>query len=203
MRIVEPEVIQRQEKDLIESIKSLFLFDVFCQEFNNNYKITLVELEELNGGEIVVRQNKILFQFKAFIKVSFAILIDRQGDYVGFDSLDDQIELVDEANEHQHMILSIPDTIRQKEEEIVRAISQEIESKNIEILFEKEFKVKLAGDCQLKDGNLTIFNNTVAYRLNYTAGLLLNLHIDMGGNLIELNPQEHSPVDSLNAGDSF
>jgi hypothetical protein len=189
MRIIDPEVIHREEKALIESIKSVFLFDVFSQQFKNNYHIELAELQELNGGDIVVGQDKILFELNTFCRVNFAILIDRQGNYIGFDSTANQTELPDEANE-QKMVLSAPDTIRKKEEEIVRAIAQEIDTKNIETLFENEFKAQLAGDSQIKGGNITIYNNMLAYRLIYTAGLNINLHIDMAGNLVELNPPQ-------------
>ena len=199
MRIVEPEVIQKQEKALIESIKSLFLFDVFCQELNKIYKIELAGLEELNSGDIIVSQDQILFELNALSKVGFAILIDRQGGYIGLDFSSNQAELADEVNEQQQMVLSAPDTIRQKEKEIVQAISQGIESKNIETLFKNEFNLQLTSNCQLIGGNLTIIDNKLAYRLNYTAELLLNLYIDMAGNLIELNPQKPKSED----GNSF
>jgi hypothetical protein len=195
MRIIEPEVIKKEEKALFESIKSLFLFDVFCQEFNKTYKIELTGLEELNSGDIIVSQDQILFELNVLSKVSFAILIDRQGSYIGLDFSSNKAELADKINEQQRMVLSAPDAIRQKEKEIVQAISSGIESENIETLFKNEFNLKLTSNCQLMGGNLTIIDNKLAYRLNYTAELLLNLYIDMAGDLIELNPQKHGSED--------
>ena len=159
MRIVDPEVIQREEKALIESIKSLFLFDVFHQECKDKYNIDLARLEELNSGDIVIEQDNVLFKLNALCKVGFAILIDREGNYMAFDFSTEPTEVADDANEKQ-TILSVPDTIRKKEEEIVRAISKEINTNNIEAVFENEFKAKLAGDIQSEGGKLTIYKST-------------------------------------------
>ena len=189
MRIVAPELIQREEQALIESIKSVFLYDEFCKQFNNNHQIELSGVPELNGGDLVVEQDKILFKLNIFSNIGFSILIDRQGNFIGFESSADQSNLTESADK-QHMILSAPDIIRKKEEEILRAISQAIDTENVETLFEKEFNAKLTGDTLLEDGNIVINNNMLAYRLNFTAGLNINLHVDMDGNLIEIHPPD-------------
>jgi hypothetical protein len=189
MRIVDPEVIQQEERSLIEGIKKLFQIDAFQQYVKSNYQFELAEISDLSGGDILVRNDKIVFAIGLSGKVAFSILLDRHGNYLGLNSSNGLADENGQTAEHQ-MILSSPDMIIQKEKEIVHAIAEGVSMGNIRSLFEKEFKISLSGDSRFDSGNITIFNSVPAYQLNYKSSLNVNLLIDKDGSLIELSTPE-------------
>lgn len=191
MRLLNPEVIQNEEKSLIEAIKTLFRIDAFKHLFKSRYHIDLFETSDLFGGDILVHNNKIVFEMGLSGKVAFSILIDRHGNYLGLSGSNNH-ETEDEQKTDQNMILSSPDTIANKEKEIIGSIAEGISSESISSLFENDFNVSLSGDTQFENGHITIYENLPAYQLNYKSDLRVNFIVDTAGSLIEFIASEQT-----------
>jgi hypothetical protein len=184
VKLLNPEVIQSEERSLIEAIKTLFQVDAFKQLFKSRYQIELMETFDLFGGDIRVHNDKIVFEMGLAGKVAFSILIDRHGNYLGLGSSNHH-EQAAEQNTDQNMILSSPDTIADKEKEIIGSIAEGISYDNIRSLFENDLNISLSGDVQFEDGHITIFENLPAYQLNYKSDLSVNFLADAAGRLID------------------
>lgn len=189
MRIVSPEVIQQEERSLLEGIKALFRIDSFKQHFTENYRLELSDLSSLDGGDIIVQNDRVVFAMGLSGKIAFSILIDRRGNYLAFDNSHQEGHEDGPGAEHR-MMLSSPDTILQKEREIVNAIADGVDHNTVRSLFEKEFNFRLDGGTHFEGGTIAIFNSLPVYRLNYKSELNVNLLIDKAGSLIEFASPE-------------
>jgi hypothetical protein len=201
MKLLNPEVIQNEEKSLIDAIKTLFRIDAFKRLFKSSFQIDLFEASDLFGGEILVHNNKIVFEMGLSGKVAFSILIDRHGNYLGLRS-SNNYEPENEQKNDQNMILSSPDTIANKEKEIIGSIAEGISPDSIRSLFENDFNLSLSGDTQFENGHITIYENLPAYQLNYKSDLSVNFLVDTAGSLIEFfaNEQTSEATESDNFG---
>lgn len=76
MKITDPDIIKRGEKDLIHSIKDQL--DWRLIEDLNKDKLRFGDVE-CTDGDIVVHENQVAYKMDFQVKISFSVLFDRQG----------------------------------------------------------------------------------------------------------------------------
>jgi hypothetical protein len=185
MRLVDPDVIKREEQMFIEALKSVFKFDAFRSYFKDNHNIELTDLYELNGADILVRDNRILFGLDACCKVHFSITLDRYGNFLKVDNSSAR-EFSDDVSNGNGSFLLDAGIIRSKEKDIIRAIGSSVSSENIKTLYKREMGIALSEEICFEDGKITIHNSAPAYQLVYTAVCDFTILVDKSGHPVEL-----------------
>lgn len=196
MRIINPELIGIEEKLLMVSIKTMLNIDTIQQFFQETTTLKLYNLSDLDDGDITIFENQIAFRLGFSGKISFSILIDRFGDYIGFSNQHQSIELEEKVSKNQ-INLYDSQSIKEKEEEVIRTISNHLDKNLLRDLFEKKYKLGLKSKAAFKDGNITIQNSTPAYQLEYEGELNFYLFVSRNGDLLSLVDSEaHQTVDN-------
>lgn len=196
MRIINPELIGIEEKLLMVSIKTMLNIDTIQQFFQETTTLKLYNLSDLDDGDITIFENQIAFRLGFSGKISFSILIDRFGDYIGFSNQHHSIELEEKVSKNQ-INLYDSQSIKEKEEEVIRTISNHLDKNLLRDLFEKKYKLGLKSKAAFKNGYITIQNSTPAYQLEYEGELNFYLFVSRNGDLLSLVDSEaHQTADN-------
>jgi len=112
-------------------------------------------------------------------------MIDRVGNYVGSttqnESLDDQEEEIGIP-----VNLMESDFIKRREREIIEAIAETLDPKQLNEVFEREFNLKINGSAKFINGKIIVFDNFAVYKLNLEAQVRFYLLMDRAGNYLAL-----------------
>ncbi len=183
MSIVDPEVINKWEKELFSSILTSIDVPKINKLFSENYRLKILEQPEFEEGEIVVHQNRIVYKLGFRSLVSFCLLLDKTGNFRGFTKADDSFLLDTGKNDSDNNIVSF-ETVRIKETEFLYTIAANISNKSISELFYKLYTLKVNGDAIYKRGDTIVYNGHVTYRLAFDVEVNFSLIIDREGNYI-------------------
>ncbi|MEE8399507.1 MAG: hypothetical protein V3S89_10910 [Desulfobacterales bacterium] len=77
--------------------------------------------------------------------------------------------------------------IEEGEQDLIDAITGELDWGVIEEIFEKEHRLKMSDDVTYKSGDIVIHNNQVAYRLEFDVKTTLSLFLDRDGTCLSLS----------------
>jgi len=182
MQLLDPKVISKEEKILFHSMNAVLEPETVGKIFREKYKLELSQKTDFNEGDIVIYKNQVAFRLAFDAHVSFSILIDRSGRYMGFATHNDALA----ANENtciENRLLD-SDLIRRREKEIVNAIAAPINKKQLSELFEKENGLNIGEGAHFRDGQIISYQNNVAYKLDFDTDLKMSLLIDRNGGFL-------------------
>ena len=84
MKITNNEVIKTGEQELIDSINGELDWEIMEDIFKNEHQLEIGEDVEYRSGDLVVYDNQVAYQLEFDVKVKLSILVDRDGNYLGF-----------------------------------------------------------------------------------------------------------------------
>jgi hypothetical protein len=125
--------------------------------------------------------------------LAFSILIDRLGNHLGF-VIHSYSASSEESETAPNPSLIDIGVIKRREKEIVNAIAGSVDKEEIVNLFEKENRLKLKNGVYFKDGEITSFNGTVAYKLNFEAEVQIGMLIDRRGKFLKFTDNPNVPA---------
>ena len=183
MQLVEPKVISKEEKILFHFMNAVLELETVKKFFWEKYKLELLQKTDFNEGDIVIYNNQVAFRLAFDAHVSFSILIDRSGKYMGFANHNDDISVPNNDSGIQTRLMDA-DLIRRREKEIVNAIASPINKNQLSEIFEKENGLSIGEGAHFKDGQIISYNNKVAYKLDFDTDLKISLLIDRNGGFL-------------------
>jgi hypothetical protein len=130
MEIIDPEIINKGEKDLVYSILASVDINPIQKLFNNSFGLTLRERLDLIKGDIVVYKNQVAYSLDVEAVATFSLLLDKRGYFKGFATSNDiflsNAEEIDSEN-----MLTDSDLIKLKETEFLDALAATIDKKKL------------------------------------------------------------------------
>jgi hypothetical protein len=189
MRILNSEIISKEENVLIVGINAALDSSKIVKVFKDQYNLDLIDTTALKDGDIVVYKNQIAFKLGFDAWVSFSLMLDRVGNFVGLTSQNGVSEKQEEDTEGQVNLMEA-DFIKRREREIIEAIAEPLDKNQLNDLFEKEFNLKINGSLNFKNGEMVAYDNFAVYKLNYDAQLRFYLLMDRAGNYLALAGNE-------------
>lgn len=78
------------------------------------------------------------------------------------------------------------DVIKAGEQELIDAITGELDWGALEELFEKNHRLRIGEDVKYKSGDIVIHNDQVAYRLEFDVNVTLSVLVDRNGSCLSL-----------------
>jgi hypothetical protein len=183
MQLVEPKVISKEEKILFHSMNAVLEPETVKKIFWEKYNLDLLQKTDFNEGDIVIFDNQVAFRLAFDAHVSFSILIDRYGKYIGFANQNDAICVANDDCGIKAKLMDA-DLIRRREKEIVNAIASPINKKQLSEIFEKENGLSIGEGAHFKDGQIISYNNKVVYKLDFDTDLKISLLIDRHGGFL-------------------
>ena len=183
MQLVEPKIISKEEKILFHSMNAVLEPETVKKIFWEKYKLDLLQKTDFNEGDIVIFDNQVAFRLAFDAHVSFSILIDRYGKYIGFANQNDAIGFANDDCDAKTRLMDA-DLIRRREKEIVNAIASPINKNQLSEIFEKENGLSIGEGAHFKDGQIISYNNKVAYKLDLDTDLKISLLIDRHGGFL-------------------
>jgi hypothetical protein len=183
MQLVEPKIISKEEKILFHSMNAVLEPGTVKKIFWDKYKLDLLQKTDFNEGDIVIFDNQVAFRLAFDAHVSFSILVDRYGKYIGFANQNDAIGVANDDCGIKTRLMDA-DLLRRREKEIVNAIASPINKKQLSEIFEKENGLSIGEGAHFKDGQIISYNNKVVYKLDFDTELKISLLIDRHGGFL-------------------
>jgi hypothetical protein len=195
MRILDSEIIVREENVLIVGINSALDSGNIGKIFRDQYNLELNDTKALKDGDIVVFNKQIAFKLGFDAWVSFSLILDRVGNFVG---LTTQNGVPDEEEDKPAGQINLMDAdfIIRREREIIEAIAEPLDKKKVNDLFEKEFSLKISGSMKFKNGKMIAYDQFAVYKLNFDAQLRFYLLMDRAGNYLGITGGDNSSEDA-------
>ena len=193
MVIVNPDIIDKWEMELIESLVAALDVREVRSLFNDKYGLRLKENLDFDNGRIVAFKNQIVYDLRFKAISIFSVIIDRTGRIREINEPNENDALT-EARSESNTILSDPEVIKRKEKELVDAVASNLNINNLGTLFEKKFKLQITGDYQYKHGDIVVFNDHVGFRLDYEVVFNFSLSVDRKGNLLTFGDSDDHPL---------
>ena len=188
-RIIDPEVINKGEKDLIYSILDRVDIYPIQKIFQKKFGLTIREKFEPTEGNITVYNNQVAYSLYVEAVATFSLLLDKVGHFKGFATPDDIFMSSVEDTDSGNMLTDF-DLIKFKESEFLDALAATIDKKKIIELLQNVTKLKSNGIIVYRQGDITIFNGFVTYKLTYDFEMKLALFLDRKGNYLGFSASE-------------
>jgi len=200
MVIVNPDIINKWEMELIESLAAALDAHEVRSLFKDKYGLRLKENFESARGRIVAFKNQIVYELRFKAISIFSVFIDRSGNYQGF-SRPIEKDALNEGRSESDTKLSDPEVIKRKERELIDAIASGLNIKDLGTLFEKEFKLQILGDAQCRHGDLIVFKDHVGFQLDFEVAINFSLLVDRNGNYLTFGDSNDHPIASGKVAD--
>lgn len=84
------------------------------------------------------------------------------------------------------MKITDSDAIKNSEKELIDAITGELDWSAIEKLLREKHNIGLQDDVEFRNGDLTVFKNQIAYKLDFDVKITLSVVFDRLGNCLKL-----------------
>ena len=98
------------------------------------------------------------------------------------------------------MRITDQDVIKTGEQELIDAITGELDWDALEEIFEKDHRLKIGEDVKYRNGDIVIHNSQVAYRLEFDVNVTLSILVDRNGSCLSLESSadgDASVIDSM------
>ena len=190
MRILDSEIIAKEENVMIVGINSALDSGNIEKIFRDQYNLELNDTKALKDGDIVVFNKQIAFKLGFDAWVSFSLILDRAGNFVGLTTQNGVPDL-EEGEPAGQINLMDADFITRRETEIIEAIAEPLDKKKVNDLFEKEFSLKISGSIKFKNGKIVVYDNFAVYKLNFDARFRFYLLMDRAGNYLAITGGEN------------
>ena len=192
MRIIDPEIISKEEKMLFHSLNAIMDPRLVQDSFREKFNLEISPKLNFTAGDMVFEDKKILFKLFFEAPLEFSILIDRSGNHLGFVIHSYFASKEERETETTSNLIDI-DVIKRREKEIVNAIAGSVNKQQVVNLFENENKLKLKNSVHFKDGEITSFNDTVAYKLNFESEVHIGMLVERSGKFIKFTNNDPVP----------
>jgi hypothetical protein len=189
MRILDSEIIAKEENVLIIGINAALDSGSIGKVFKEQYSLELIDNKALKDGDIVVFDNQIAFKLGFDAWVSFSLMLDRVGNFVGLTTQNDMPDSDEEETTARTNLLD-PEFIKRREKEIIEAIAEPLDMRQIHKLFEDEFSFKISGDLKFNKGKMVVHDGCAVYKLNFDAQFRFYLLMDRAGNYLAITGEE-------------
>ena len=187
--IIDPEVINKGEKDLVYSILTSVDIYPIQKLFQKKFGLTIREKLELTEGDITVYNNQVAYSLHAEAVATFSLLLDKRGHFKGFAAPND-IFLSNVEDTDSENMLSDFDLIKLKESEFLDALAATIDRKKIIKFLQRITKLKSNGIIVYRQGDITILNGYVTYKLTFDFEMKLSILLDRKGNYLGFSASE-------------
>ncbi len=188
--IIDPEVINKGEKDLVYSILTGVDIYPIQRLFQKKFGLIIREKLELTEGDITVYKNQVAYSLHVEAVAKFSLLLDKMGNFKGFATPDDIFLSSAEDTGSENMLTDF-DLIKLKESEFLDALAATIDKKKIIGLLQNITKLKSNGIIVYRQGDITIFNGIVTYKLTFDFEMKLSIYLDRKGNYLGFSASEH------------
>ena len=91
------------------------------------------------------------------------------------------------------------EVIKNGEQELIDAITADLDWSALEAVFRKEHNLKIEENVEYKKGDIVIYNNQIAYKLDFDVSVVLSVLLDREGNYISVSTptaKDHIPEDN-------
>jgi len=85
------------------------------------------------------------------------------------------------------MQITNEEIIQKGENELIDAISAEIDWDNIEEIFRREHKLSIDDDVEYKRGDIVVHNDQIAYQLEFQVNIRLSIILDRHGHYLSVS----------------
>lgn len=85
------------------------------------------------------------------------------------------------------MKITDSDTIKNSEKELIDSITGDLDWSAIETLLREKHNIGLQDDVDFKNGDITVFDNQIAYKLDFDVKITLTVVFDRKGNCLKLS----------------
>lgn len=82
------------------------------------------------------------------------------------------------------MKITSPDAIKNAERELIDGISGDLDWSAIEEIFKKRHKLAIEDDVKCKQGDIVVYNDQIAYKIEFEARVTLSVLFDRDGNYL-------------------
>ena len=195
MKILDSEIIAREENVLLVGINSVLDSGNIGKIFRDQYNLELNDTKTLKNGDIVVFDKQIAFKLGFDAWVSFSLILDRLGNFVGLTTKNGVPDVEDDKIADQINLMDA-DFIKMREREIIEAIAEPLDKRKVKDLFEKKFSLKISGSIKFKNGKMIAYDNFAVYRLNFVAQFRFYLLMDRAGNYLAITGGENFSKDA-------
>lgn len=97
------------------------------------------------------------------------------------------------------MKIANPEIIRKGEQELIKAIASNLDWEVIKEIFRKEHNLELEEAVKYKDAKINIYDNRIAFSLDFDVKVKLSVQLDREGNYISV--ESHGIVDKSSKGE--
>jgi hypothetical protein len=183
MIIVDPNVIEKEEKMLFHSLNGIIDPRTIQEHFINFYNLEISPNLNFTKGDLVCIENQILFELFFIVPLEFSLLIGREGNYLGFTLNRNSQRENEEKVESDTRLLDV-EVIKRREKEIVNAIAGAIDKKGLSNLFTQTNAFNIKGNIHFKDGEISTHESAIVYKLNFETEFEFGMQIDKHGRLL-------------------
>ncbi len=99
------------------------------------------------------------------------------------------------------MKITNSEIIKSGERELIDAITGDLDWRVIEKIVEDKHHLSLRDDVDYKNGDLVVFENKIAYRLDFEVKVNLSVLFDRQGNYLKLDTRGAGAVDTVDQGE--
>jgi hypothetical protein len=86
MKIANPEIIRKGEQEFIKAIASNLDWGVIKEIFRKKHNLELEEAVKYKDAKINIHDNRMAFSLDFDVKVKLSVQLDREGNYISFES---------------------------------------------------------------------------------------------------------------------
>jgi hypothetical protein len=148
------------------------------------YFLNIKDYLKFVNGEIFKSDEGRYYKIGFESRVMPTILLDRTGNLINFIVSRNPHKLLKGKTPTMHNLLGSA-AIDRLEGRLIENIFTYIDSKTLKTLFKEIFKLSLYGDIICKDGNITFFDDQVAYELVICSTIRFFIFMDIRGNFID------------------
>ncbi|MEE8430106.1 MAG: hypothetical protein V3S16_02550 [Candidatus Desulfatibia sp.] len=76
------------------------------------------------------------------------------------------------------------EVIKSGEQELIDAITADLDWESIEDIFSQEHKLKIEDNVEYKKGDIVVYNGQIAYKLEFEVNIVLSVLLDREGNYL-------------------
>lgn len=182
MKIVDSEIILKEEKMLFHSLNGIIDLSIIKENFKNNHNLEISSAPSFINGDLISCNNQINFQLNFIVPIKFSVIINRKGNCMGFMIKESStIEINDDAESEKKMIEL--EVIKRREKEILNAIAGALDKQRLKNHFININKFEINNDIDFKDGEIIIYDEEVSYLLNFVSEIKFGIQIDKKGKL--------------------
>ena len=204
MKLVESSIIAKAENIFfqsfhsvfeIKSIQKIFQSDIFKSLFKDNIKLHLSGNAQYQDAEALIYKDQVAFRFDFNVQGDFAVIIDRIGNFIGFEEPADGLASDEKNSDLNNRIVDI-EIVKSREAQIVIALADAIDKQDLANLLEKKSLLKFNDQIEFKDGRIVAVNSSMMYKLTYTAEIKLAFMVNRTGKLLSFSfAKPHSQHD--------